>query len=403
MKEIKGGVTAPKGFLASGIHCGLKKEKKDLALIYSDSLCDAAAAYTQNLVKGQPIQVTKEHLANGKAQAVIINSGNANTCTGDEGKAKAFQMAQVIADEIGIAPTDVIVASTGVIGVQLPIEKVIAGVPELARQMRKEGHADASNAILTTDLRTKELAVAITIDGKEVIIGGMAKGSGMIEPNMATMLSFLTTDINIDGELLKEALLATVAKSYNAISVDGDTSTNDMVSVMANGQAGNTRITSKNEDYAAFLEALSYINIYLSKEIARDGEGATKLIECQVAGAKSEEDAGKLAKSVIASSLVKTAMFGADANWGRILCALGYAGIEIDVDQVDIHIQSKAGKVTVCTGGKGADFDEALAKDILLCDEIKIMVQLGDGNSKAIAWGCDLSYDYVKINGDYRT
>lgn len=403
MKIIKGGVTAPKGFLASGIYCGLKKAKKDLALIYSETICDAAAAYTTNLVKGQPIQVTAEHLENGKAQAVIVNSGNANTCTGEEGKQKAFQMAEFIAKETGINKTDVIVASTGVIGVQLPVEKVKAGVPELVAKMSKEGHVDASNAILTTDTRVKEIALVITIDNKEVTIGGMAKGSGMIEPNMATMLSFLTTDVNIDSKLLKEALLETVAKSYNRISVDGDTSTNDMVSVMANGQSGNTRITTKGKDYEIFQEALSYINIYLSKEIARDGEGATKLIECHVDEAKSEEDAVKLAKSVIRSSLVKTAMFGADANWGRILCALGYAGVEIDVDQVDIDITNNAGSVTVCTGGKGADFDEILAKEILLCDEVKIMVKLNAGNSSAIAWGCDLSYDYVKINGDYRT
>lgn len=403
MKIIKGGVTAPKGFLASGIHCGLKKEKKDLALIYSDSICDAAAAYTQNLVKGQPIQVTAEHLANGKAQAVIINSGNANTCTGEEGKEKAFQMAGFVAKEMGIDQRDVIVASTGVIGVQLPVEKVEAAVPKLVKQISKDGHIDASNAILTTDTRAKEMAVTIRIDDKEITIGGMAKGSGMIEPNMATMLSFLTTDINIDGDLLKEALLTTVAKSYNKISVDGDTSTNDMVSIMANGQGGNTRITVKDKDYEIFLQALSTINIYLAKEIARDGEGATKLVECQVEGASNEEDANKLAKSVIASSLVKTAMFGADANWGRILCALGYAGVEIDVDKVDIDIESSAGRVTVCSNGKGTAFDEALAKEILICDEIKILVNLNSASESGIAWGCDLSYDYVKINGDYRT
>ncbi len=403
MKIIEGGVTAPKGFLASGIHCGLKKSKKDLALIYSETICDAAAAYTRNLVKGQPIQVTAQHLENGKAQAVIVNSGNANTCTGEEGKKKAFQMAEFIAKEIGIDKTDVIVASTGVIGVQLAIEKVEAGVPELVAAMSKEGHQDASKAILTTDTRIKELALSITIDGKAITIGGMAKGSGMIEPNMATMLSFLTTDINIDQELLREALLTTVAKSYNRISVDGDTSTNDMVSIMANGQGGNSRITSKGKDYEIFLDALQTINIYLAKEIARDGEGATKLIECQVSQAKTEDDASKLAKSVIASSLVKTAIFGADANWGRILCALGYAGVAIDVDQVDIDIESIPGRVRVCTAGKGADFDEGLAKEILLCDEIKILVKLNSGSSSAIAWGCDLSYEYVKINGDYRT
>lgn len=403
MKQVIGGVTAAKGFLASGIHCGLKKRRKDLALIYSDGICKAAAVYTTNLVQGEPIYVTAKHLENGKAQAVIINSGNANTCTGEEGRAKAFQMAKATAKEAGINERDVIVASTGVIGVQLPVEKIKAGIPELIEQMSKKGHKDASQAILTTDLRTKEIAVSVTIDGKDITIGGMAKGSGMIEPNMATMLSFITTDINIDGKLLKEALGETVNKSYNRISVDGDTSTNDMVSILANGQGGNKKITSKDEDYQVFLKALQYINIYLAKEIARDGEGASKLIECVVEEAKSEEGAVKLAKSVIASSLVKTAMFGADANWGRILCALGYAGVDLDVSQVSIELASSPGAVTVCQGGRGVDFDEELAQEILDCDEIKVGVKLKAGNQKATAWGCDLSYDYVKINGAYRT
>ena len=403
MKIIKGGVTAPKGFLASGIHCGLKKEKKDLALIYSNVICSAAAVYTSNLVKGEPIYVTKKHLENGRVQAIIINSGNANTCTGEEGKEKAFAMAEFIAKETGVDKNDVIVASTGVIGVQLPVEKIKAGVPELVGKMSKAGHEDASQAILTTDTRTKEMALTITIGDKEITIGGMAKGSGMIQPNMATMLSFLTTDLNIDQGLLKEALLETVGKSYNRISVDGDTSTNDMVTILANGKAGNDKIKTKNEDYKLFLEALDYINIYLAKEIARDGEGASKLIECVVEGAKSEGDATKLAKSVIASSLVKTAIFGADPNWGRILCALGYAGVEIDVDQIHIDIESKAGLVRVCELGKGVAFDEDLAKAILTCDEIKIIVELDAGDCSATAWGCDLSYEYIKINGDYRT
>ncbi|NLI89678.1 MAG: bifunctional glutamate N-acetyltransferase/amino-acid acetyltransferase ArgJ [Epulopiscium sp.] len=403
MIEIKGGVTAPKGFFASGIHCGLKREKKDLAFIYSDVMCSGAAVYTRNLVKGEPIYVTQEHLKDGQAQAIIINSGNANTCTGQKGRQNAFKMARGLAKEIGANKEDIIVASTGVIGVQLPVEKIEAAIPELVSRASKEGHIDASEAILTTDLSNKEIALSIEIEGKEVTLGGMAKGSGMIEPNMATMLSFITTDINIDQDLLKEALGTTVDKSYNRISVDGDTSTNDMVSILANGKAGNAKITSKDENYDKFVKALQHINIYLAKEIARDGEGATKLVECFVKGAKSEEDAEKLSKSVIASSLVKTAMFGADANWGRILCALGYAGVEVDLKQINIDIESKSGLITVYKDGKGADFDEDLAKKILDAKEIRIIVNLNSGSCEATAWGCDLSYDYVKINGAYRT
>lgn len=403
MKIIAGGVTAPEGFLASGIHCGLKKNKKDLALVYSDVVCDAAAVYTTNLVKGEPLYVTMQHLHDGKAQAIIVNSGNANTCTGEDGKQKAFKMANLIANATNIKASDVIVASTGVIGVELPIEKIENAVPQLVKEISKKGHEDASQAILTTDLSKKEIAVSIEIDGKQVRIGAMAKGSGMIQPNMATMLSFITTDINMEQPLLQEALYETVSKSYNRISVDGDTSTNDMVTLLASGKAGNKKITYKDENYRIFVKALQFINTYLAKEIARDGEGATKLIECIVEGAEDEKVAEKLAKAVICSSLVKTAMFGADANWGRILCALGYAGEYIDVDKVDIFLKSSVGIINVCREGKGILFDEELAKEILTSSEVIIIVQLNLGEESAIAWGCDLSYDYVKINGDYRS
>lgn len=403
MKIIAGGVTAPEGFLASGIHCGLKKNKKDLALVYSDVVCDAAAVYTTNLVKGEPLYVTMQHLHDGKAQAIIVNSGNANTCTGEDGKQKAFKMANLIANATNIKASDVIVASTGVIGVELPIEKIENAVPQLVKEISKKGHEDASQAILTTDLSKKEIAVSIEIGGKQVRIGAMAKGSGMIQPNMATMLSFITTDINMEQPLLQEALYKTVSKSYNRISVDGDTSTNDMVTLLASGKAGNKKITYKDENYRIFVKALQFINTYLAKEIARDGEGATKLIECIVEGAEDEKVAEKLAKAVISSSLVKTAMFGADANWGRILCALGYAGEYIDVDKVDIFLKSSVGIINVCREGKGILFDEELAKEILSSSEVIIIVQLNLGEESAIAWGCDLSYDYVKINGDYRS
>ncbi len=403
MTEIQGGVTAPQGFLAAGMHCGLKKAKKDLALIYSDVVCNAAAVYTTNLVKGEPLYVTAKHLEDQKAQAIIINSGNANTCTGEDGKEKAFQMAKLIGEKMSIREKDVLVASTGVIGVTLPIEKIEKAIPQLTQSLSKTGSQEAREAILTTDTRSKDIAVSVTIGGKEITIGGMAKGSGMVHPNMATMLSFLTTDLNIDNTLLEEALQETVKKSYNRISVDGDTSTNDMVTILASGQAGNTKITKKDEDYEVFLKALQQVNTYLAKEIARDGEGATKLITCTVTGAKSESDGEKLARSVIASSLVKTAMFGADANWGRILCALGYAGVEINVNDLEIYLENKNQSMNVYAKGQGVPFDEALAKDILNSPEVTIAVTLHEGQEKAIAWGCDLSYDYVKINGDYRT
>ena len=403
MKKIQGGVSAPQGFLASGIHCGLKKAKKDLALIYSDTICEAAAVYTRNLVKGQPLYVTMKHLKNGKAQAVIINSGNANTCTGEDGKKKAFEMTKLVADQMKINKEDVLVASTGVIGVTLPIEKIQAGIPSLVNKLGKDGNKDARHAILTTDTRSKEITMSITIDGKEVIIGAMAKGSGMIHPNMATMLSFITTDLNIENSLLKEALQETVKTSYNRISVDGDTSTNDMVTILANAKAGNKKITSKDKNYQVFLRALEEINIYLAKEMARDGEGATKLIECLVKGAASQSDAERLARSVIASSLVKTAMFGADANWGRILCALGYAGVEINTKNLEIDFESKNGSISVYAQGQGIVFDEILAKEILNSTQVTIIASLHEGESSATAWGCDLSYDYVKINGDYRS
>lgn len=405
MEILKGGVTAPKGFLAAGIHCGLKKkkDKKDLALIYSETMCDAAAVYTQNKVKGAPLIVTKNHLADKKAQAIIVNSGNANTCTGDDGIYKANRMAELVGEKLNLTKENVVVASTGVIGVPLNIQVIEAGMEELAGSIRRSGNIDAREAIMTTDTMKKELAVSIMIDDKKVTIGAMAKGSGMIHPNMATMLGFITTDINIDGELLQEALSNVTNKSFNRISVDGDTSTNDMVAILANGKAGNSRITEKTEYYYKFLHALKYVCIELSKLIARDGEGATKLIECYVKGALNEDHAVALAKSVITSSLVKTAMFGADANWGRILCALGYSGEELNTDTVDVAFDSIKGFVEVCKDGMSVPFSEEKAKEVLGESEVSILIDLKMGDEEGMAWGCDLSYEYVRINGDYRT
>ncbi|GIM28512.1 arginine biosynthesis bifunctional protein ArgJ [Clostridium polyendosporum] len=405
MEILKGGVTAPKGFLAAGIHCGLKKkkDKKDLALIYSETMCDAVAVYTQNKVKGAPLIVTKNHLVDKKAQAIIVNSGNANTCTGDDGIYKANRMAELVGEKLNITKENVVVASTGVIGVPLNIQLIEAGMEELAGSIRRSGNIDAREAIMTTDTMKKELAVSIMIDDKKVTIGAMAKGSGMIHPNMATMLGFITTDINIDGELLQEALANVTNKSFNRISVDGDTSTNDMVAILANGKAGNDRITGKTEYYYKFLHALKYVCIELSKLIARDGEGATKLIECYVKGALDENHAVALAKSVITSSLVKTAMFGADANWGRILCALGYSGEELNTDTVDVAFDSIKGFVEVCKDGMAMPFSEEKAKEVLGESEVSILIDLKMGEEEGMAWGCDLSYEYVRINGDYRT
>jgi len=405
IKYINGGVTAPKGFLASGIHCGLKKSNlnKDLALIYSEVPAAAAGMYTKNKVKGAPIYITKEHLNNKKAQAIIINSGNANTCNGDDGLNKAKKMTSLQAKELKLKTDDVLVASTGVIGVPLNIDAIKDGIPLLTEKLSKEGSNDASLAIMTTDTFQKQLALEFYIGDKKVTIGSMAKGSGMIEPNMGTMLSFLTTDISISPELLHEALQSTVNLTYNRVSVDGDTSTNDMILILANGLAENPTITEKDDNYNAFLNALTDLSTIMAKNIAKDGEGATKLLECQILGAKSEKDAVALGKSVINSSLVKTAMFGSDANWGRILCALGYANIDFDPEKIDVTFESAAGSIKVCEVGSSLPFDEDIAKKILSENEIIIKVDLCLGDYDAYVWGCDLSYEYVKINGDYRS
>ena len=404
MKYINGGVCAARGFKANGIYCGIRRNrsKRDLALIFSETPASAAAVYTTNLVKGAPLTVTKRHLENGKAQAVICNSGNANTCNAD-GLEIAEKMSELAGNALGIDPCDVIVASTGVIGQPLDLSPVAAKMAELVSGLSGEGGGFAAEAIMTTDTRRKEAAVEFTAGGKVCRMGGMAKGSGMIHPNMATMLVFLTTDAAITPEMLRSALSGDVADTFNMISVDGDTSTNDMVAVMANGMAGNAEIASKGPDFDAFREALRSLTVKLCREIAGDGEGATKLLECSVSGAPDKETAKTVAKSVICSSLLKAAMFGADANWGRVLCAIGYSGAAVDPGKIDVAFSSAAGRVDVCAGGAGVPFSEEEAKKILSESEIGILVDLNSGDAAASAWGCDLTYDYVKINGDYRT
>ena len=403
IKTIDGGICAAKGFSAAGIHCGIRKnrDKRDLALIVSEKKAAAAAVYTTNLVKGAPIAVTKKHIGNGFAQAVICNSGNANTCNAD-GIEIAEKMCGIVEKETGIRAEDVIVASTGVIGQRLDIAPIENGAAELCAALGKNS-GDAAEAIMTTDTVKKEIAVSFTAGGKECRIGGIAKGSGMIHPNMATMLVFITTDAAIRPEMLQKALSDDIADTFNMVSVDGDTSTNDMVSVLANGMAENEEITEENEDFAEFCKALNTVTVYLCKMIAGDGEGATKMLECNVSGAKDRACAKTVAKSVICSSLLKAAMFGADANWGRVLCAIGYSGAEVDVNKIDVSFKSAKGIVDVCKSGAGIDFSEDKAKEILSEKEIEILVELNDGDAEATAWGCDLTYDYVKINGDYRT
>ena len=404
MNIIEGGICAAKGFTASGVHCGVRKNrtKRDIALIFSEKQASAAAVYTTNLVKGAPLIVTKKHLANGKAQAVICNSGNANTCNAN-GIEIAEKMSQLCAAELGIQTDDVVVASTGVIGQPLNIEPIAAGIPLLKKSLSKDGSNDAAEGIMTTDTVKKEIAIEFSVGGKVCRIGGIAKGSGMIHPNMATMLVFITTDCAISPEMLAKALSSDIKNTFNMVSVDGDTSTNDMVTVLANGMAGNDEIVSEGADFDAFMKALNTVTVYLCRMIAADGEGATKLLECNVSGAKDEETAKTVAKSVICSSLLKAAMFGADANWGRVLCAIGYSGAEVDVNKVGVSFKSKKGNILVCQNGAGVDFSEEDAKEILLQNEIEINVTLDSGEAKATAWGCDLTYDYVKINGDYRT
>ncbi len=403
MKIIEGGICAAQGFKANGIHCGIRKNKskRDLSLIYSDVKCSAAAVYTTNLVKGAPIAVTKENIADGYAQAVICNSGNANTCNAN-GVEIAQQMCELVAEKLPVSASDVVVASTGVIGEILDITPIREGIPALVEGLGDNSEF-AAEGIMTTDTVKKEIAVSFEIDGKECRMGGIAKGSGMIHPNMATMLVFITTDCAVAPEMLQKALSSDIQDTFNMTSVDGDTSTNDMVTILANGKAGNTIIDKDDDNFKAFMKALNTVTVYLCRNIAADGEGATKLVECRVEGATSKEQAKIAAKSVICSSLVKAAMFGSDANWGRVLCALGYGVKDLDPTKVDVSFKSAKGEIPVCVNGAGVPFSEEIAKEILLEKEIEILVSLGDGEYSATAWGCDLTYDYVRINGDYRT
>ena len=427
---VQGGVCAAKGFRANGICCGLRhqalptdgiseqnlaangidvaipeepaKKKNDLAMIVSDCMCNVAAVYTTNKVKGAPILVTQAHIRDGHAQAVIVNSVNANTCNAD-GVEKAEAMCELAASELKLSAEDIVVASTGVIGQVLPIEPIASGIPKLADGLSYTGNTEAMHAIMTTDTREKEVAVTFKVGKKTCTLGGMLKGSGMIHPNMATTLTFITSDCAISPEMLQMALSDVVRLTLNRVSVDGDTSTNDMVCVMANGMAENSMISKECEGYKAFRGALYTVMLNLARMCAADGEGATKLIECVVSGASSEESAVIIAKSVITSSLFKSAMFGADANWGRIACAMGYSATEYDVSRVSVDLASVKGRITVAKDGFGIPFSEEKAKEILLEDEIQVLIQLGDGEATACAWGCDLTYEYVKINGDYRS
>ena len=404
MQIVNGGVCAARGFTANGIHCGIRKNKskRDISLIFSEKVANAAAVYTTNLVKGAPLVVTKRNLQDGKAQAIICNSGNANTCNAG-GEQVAEKMCELTAGALNIFASNVVVASTGVIGQPLDVAPIAAGMPELIAGLSAKGSAFAEEGIMTTDTKRKSLAVSFNIGGKECKLGGIAKGSGMIHPNMATMLVFITTDCAISSAMLDKALSADVKNTFNMISIDGDTSTNDMVVVLANGMAENPEITEEGAEFSEFMRALNTVTVGLCRMIAGDGEGATKLLECRVTGAKDEETAKQVAKSVICSSLTKAAMFGADANWGRVLCAIGYSGAQVDVNKTDVAFTSKKGTVAVCKNGAGVPFSEEKAKEILSENEIIIAVELHSGDGCATAWGCDLTYDYVKINGDYRT
>ncbi|MBR6296784.1 MAG: bifunctional glutamate N-acetyltransferase/amino-acid acetyltransferase ArgJ [Treponema sp.] len=423
MQFIDGGVTAPQGFTASGMLCGIKKgrTKNDTALIFSEKPCDAAGVFTQNRVKAESVKLTKQNISNGVMQAVIANSGNANACTGEQGRQNALRMAKAAAGVLGIKAEDVVVCSTGVIGQQLPVEVIESHIQELKDSLSKEGHKEARVAIMTTDTHYKECAVETTIGGKTVRIGAMCKGSGMIHINLGTMLAFMTTDCAISSTMLEKALRSSIAGTYNCVSIDGDTSTNDTLTILANGMAGNARIESEGKDYDDFLAALNEINTQMAMKIAGDGEGATRLIECNVTGAKDVETARTLAKSLISSSLVKAAIFGKDANFGRFLCAMGYSGADFDPDKVTISYKSHKGamrhgatdflgrndgeekSVMVYEKGVPLNFDEDKALEVLSEDEVIVDVVCGDGNASGTAWGCDLTYDYVKINGDYRT
>ncbi len=403
IKIIDGGVCAAEGFSANGVHCGIRKNrtKRDLALIMSDTKAAAACVYTTNLVKGAPLRVTKNNISDGYAQAIICNSGNANTCNAN-GIEIAEKMCALVGNASNMDAKDVVVASTGVIGQPLDITPIENGIEVLVSGLGKNGEY-AAEGIMTTDTTKKEIAVSFTLGGKECKMGGIAKGSGMIHPNMATMLVFITTDVAISPEMLSKALKSDITETFNMVSIDGDTSTNDMVCVLANGKAGNDMITKEGADFDVFMKALNTITVHLCRMIAGDGEGATKLLECSVKNAKNLECAKKVAKSVVCSSLFKAAMFGADANWGRVLCAIGYSGADVDVNKIDVSFSSPKGEITVCENGAGALFSEEKAKEILLEKEITVCINLNDGEVNSKAWGCDLTYDYVKINGDYRT
>ena len=404
MKIINGGVCAAKGFVANGIHCGIRKNKikKDLSLIVSEKIASCAAVYTTNLVFGAPITVTRNHLKNGQAKACLCNSGIANTCCAG-GVGVAEEICEAAAAALKCSADDIVIASTGVIGQPLDPNPIKNGLETLVSGLNTDGSEDAAAGIMTTDTVKKEIAVEFEIGKKTCHIGGIAKGSGMIRPNMATMLVFITSDVAITPALLQKALSADVKNTFNMISIDGDTSTNDMVTVLCNGMAENPEITEENGDYAIFMKALNSVAVHLCRMIAADGEGATKLLECKVTGAKNEEIAKTVAKSVVCSSLTKAAMFGADANWGRVLCAIGYSGAAVDVNKIDVAFASAAGEVKVCQNGTGIEFSEEKAKEVLSEKEINILINLNDGGFSSTAWGCDLTYDYVKINGDYRT
>lgn len=407
MKEIKGGVTAAKGFFAAGAEAGIKyKNRKDMAMIYSEKPCQVAGTFTSNVVKAACVLWDKQIVEQSPfAQAVVVNAGIANACTGSQGFSYCKETAQAAAGCLSIPEDAVLVASTGVIGMQLPIDKITAGVKKLQPLLGSDEAAgtQAAEAIMTTDTRSKQVAVTFTVDGKEVTLGGMCKGSGMIHPNMCTMLGFLTTDVSIEKSLLQEALREDVKDTFNMVSVDGDTSTNDTLLLLANGMAGNATITEKNEDYKVFCGALHFVNVALSKMMAGDGEGATALIEAKVIHAASKEDAKTLAKSVICSSLTKAAIYGHDANWGRILCALGYAGVEFDPENIELFFEGKEGRIQIFKDGVATDYSEEEASKILAEPEVRILVDMKMGQGEALAWGCDLTYDYVKINADYRS
>lgn len=405
MTMVEGGVCAPLGFSAGAILCGIKKNrtKNDIALIVSEKDCAAAGVFTKNLVKAEPVKLTQKNIANGKARAIVANAGNANACTGAQGYENALRTAKAVSVRLGIPQEDILVCSTGVIGQQINIDAIEGGMDKLCASLSKDGNAAAREAIMTTDTRHKEAAVSVEIGGKVVTIGTMAKGSGMIHINLGTMLGFITTDCAITPEMLSLALNQSIEKTYNCVSVDGDTSTNDTLLILANGMAGNGEIRSKGKDFDIFVKALDLVNTAMAKKIAADGEGAEHLVECTVSGATSDATARNLAKSVISSSLVKAAFFGKDANWGRILCAMGYSGETFAVEGTSVGFRSGAGEIAVFNKGVPLSFDEGKAKEILGEQEVTIAVELSDGNGSGTAWGCDLTYDYVKINGDYRT